>query len=160
MAKSTIPVHEPLRTKKLRLARVRLWRKRQSPHAAWLYAFEQLEPAHVALAVGSKRKNLKGVRFTRIAEVHHESMPRTVRVPGPGIDSTEFDPSWNVPAPAHFVVTTQYAVVSLADGRCAFLCRRSTDFGTTLRVTLSHELEHLWWYGVTQAAREAFARNQ
>lgn len=47
----------------------------------------------------------------------------------------------------------QKIIVTLADGRV--VCMRVRF--SALCATVSHDLEHLWWYGLTQQDREDFA---
>ena len=146
MTKSTIPVHEPLRTKKLRQARAKLWQKRDLPHGVWSYALEHLAPAYssssVTLAIGSRRKNRRGVTIANVTEVHYEAAA----------------------APDKNGDLRQYAIVSLADRRVVLLelyiwqsAPREVAL-TQCYATVSHDLENLWWYAVPQHARDQFAR--
>jgi hypothetical protein len=87
-----------------------------------------IKRACVSVVIGSKRKNVKGITCATVAEVHYET------------HSTE----------------ASYAVATLKDRRVVFIAAAESAPATT--IDISHDLEHLWWYGLTQKAREAFAR--
>jgi len=97
-----------------------------------------LPPKQVSVTIESKRKNVKGITCESVAQVHHD-----VHTEG-----------------------ASYAVVTLKDRRVVFLTATHTlaSYADTTAITatectadVSHDLELLWWYGLTQAARDAFA---
>ncbi len=127
--RNLLPIDRTLRTKALRVRRAKVWWVPFTiGKATWT---DRLRGISVSVAVGSKRKNVKGVICANVAQVHYEAHTKEA----------------------------SYAVVTLKDRRVVFIAATNaseTQPYASASAEVSHELDHLWWYSVTQAARDAF----
>lgn len=99
--------------------------QREKRARSWPSLGGPLPAARVSVVVGSKRKNTRGISGDVLAQIHYEAHTKE----------------------------TYYAVATLKDRRVVLLTfPESTKLWTA---DVSHDLQHLWWYGLTQRAREA-----